>query len=187
MTRRGSFGWPSLFSGLSLLGAIVYFVVELVIYSRSFVVMPAGLSLGEVPVGGLTESAALEQLVTAYNAPIELRYLDQVILLEPAVVSFQVNTSVMLPEANQFRTNASFWNGFWGFLWLQPGQVRNVPLRATHSPERLHAFLEDVAARYDRPGSPPRAEFPRLSPNRPAAPPVPPSRRPGRRRHPALG
>jgi len=158
VTRRGSFGWPSLFSGLSLLGAIVYFVVELVIYSRSFVVMPAGLSLGEVPVGGLTESAALEQLVTAYNAPIELRYLDQVILLEPAVVSFQVNTSVMLPEANQFRTNASFWNGFWGFLWLQPGQVRNVPLRATHSPERLHAFLEDVAARYDRPGSPPRAD-----------------------------
>ncbi len=134
------------------------FVAQLILFSLSFAVMPPGLSLGGVPVGGLTEQAALEQLVTAYDTPLELRYRGQVILLDPDVVGFQVNTSLMLPAANQYRTSAGFWNGFWDFLWLRPGQFQDVPLRAAYSPEKLRAFLEDVAARYDQPGSPPQAD-----------------------------
>jgi beta-lactamase class A len=158
MTRGNSTNWLGIFSGLSLLAAIALFVVELVLYSRTFSAMPAGLSLGGVPVGGLSEAAALEQLVTAYGTPLQLDYLGDTVLLDPAVVNFEINTGVMLPEAQQFRTSAGFWNGFWAFLWLQPSQVRDIPLRASYSQERLRAFLEDVAARYDRPGSPPQAD-----------------------------
>ncbi len=158
MTGRSGPGWLGILSGLSLLAAAIYFVVELVIYSRSLAVMPAGLSLGGVPVGGLTEPAALEQLVQAYSVPLELHYLDAVILLDPAVVNFQVNAGVMLPEANQYRAAESFWNGFWGFVWLRPGEVRDIPLHASYSLDRLQAFLEGVAARYDQPGSPPQAD-----------------------------
>ena len=158
MRRRSSIGWLGIFSMLSLLAAITLFVAELVLYSRTFAVMPPGLSLGGVPVGGLTEQQALEQLVTAYRTPLELRYGDSVILLDPDTVGFQVNTGLMLPEANQYRTSAGFWNGFWDYLWMRPGQVRDVPLRASYSPERLRVFLQEVAARYDDPGIPPRAD-----------------------------
>jgi beta-lactamase class A len=158
MMRGNRPNWLSLFSGLSVLAAVTLFVIELVLYSRTVTAMPAGLSLGSVPVGGLTQSAAVEQLVTAYSAPVELHYLDDTLLLDPAVVNFQVNTGVMLPEAQQLRTSAGFWNGFWAFLWLQPSQIVDIPLRATYSQEKLRAFLQDVAARYDRPGSPPQSD-----------------------------
>ena len=69
-----------------------------------------------------------------------------------------VAPNLMLPEANQYRTSAGFWNGFWDYLWMRPGQVRDIPLRSTYSPDKLHAFLQDVAARYDNPGSAPRAD-----------------------------
>ena len=62
-TRRVD--WLGLFSGLSLLGAIVLILAELILYSRTFTSLPPGLSLGGVPVGGLTETQAIEQLTTA--------------------------------------------------------------------------------------------------------------------------
>ncbi|MGH2522267.1 MAG: serine hydrolase, partial [Anaerolineales bacterium] len=157
MQRRGALNWLGLFSGFSLLTAVGLFVVELATYGRTFNAMPAGLSLGGVPVGGLSEQAALEQLVTTYLTPVELRYLDNVILLDPAAVGFQVDTAIMLPEATRQRSGETFWNGFWDYVWLRPRQFRDVPLKATYSPEKLQTFLADLATRYDRPGSLPQA------------------------------
>jgi beta-lactamase class A len=140
------------------MAAIILLVVEMVSYSRSFSTLPPGLSLANVPVGGLTEQAALQQLLLVYRSPVQLRYRDQVILLDPSAVNFQVDTNQMLPQVNQFRTNAGFWNGFWDYLWLRPGQSNNIPLQAVYSHPQLRAFLQDVAARYDQPGSPPKTD-----------------------------
>lgn len=157
--RQGNrLNWLALFSGISILGAVLLLVVNMVLYSRSFSTMPAGLSLAGVPVGGLTDQQALEQLVLVYNSPVELRYRDTLILLEPPAVNFQIDTNLMMPEVNQYRGNEAFWQGLWDFLWLKPGPVTDVPLRASYSRERLQAFLADVASRYDRPGSPPQAD-----------------------------
>ncbi len=154
-TRRA--GWLGLFSGLSLLGAIVLVVVELILYSRTFGTLPPGLSLGGVPVGGLTDSQARGQLATAYQSPVELTYLNSPILLDPATVAFEVNTNSMLAEAGQYRASAGFWNGFWDYLWIKPGEVKDVPLKFTYSTDKLRAFLQEVAARYDQPGNAPQA------------------------------
>ena len=150
--------WLGIFSAISLIGGVLLLVIQLVLYSRSFSSLPGGLSLGGVPVGGLSEQQAQEQLILVYTSPIELLYQDQRIRLDPARVSFQLDTGLMLPEVNQFRLNDDFWSGFWDFLWLKPGQANDIPLRSSYSPERLRAFLEDVAARYDRPGSDPQAD-----------------------------
>jgi len=147
-----------MFSGVSLLAAIVLLVVELVFYSRSFSTLPPGLSLANVPVGGLTEQQAQDQMLLVYRSPVVLRYQNQLILLDPAAVNFQVDTNLMLPQVNQFRTNAGFWTGFWEYLWVQPGQSNNIPLQSTYSQAQLRAFLQDVARRYDQPGSPPKAD-----------------------------
>jgi beta-lactamase class A len=150
--------WLAMFSGVSLLAAIVLLVVELVFYSRSFSTLPPGLSLANVPVGGLTEQQAQDQMLLVYRSPVVLHYQNQVILLDPAAVNFQVDTNLMLPQVNQFRTNAGFWTGFWEYLWVQPGQSNNIPLQSTYSQPQLRAFLQDVARRYDQPGSPPKAD-----------------------------
>jgi beta-lactamase class A len=150
-------GWLGLFSGLSLLSAVVLIVVELVLYSRTFPALPAGLSLGGVPVGGLTDAQAVEQLTTAYRVPVEAHYLNATILLDPSVAGFEVNTNSMLAEAEQYRVAHGFWNGFWDYLWVKPGEVRDIPLKASYSPDRLRAFLREVGARYDQPGNPPTA------------------------------
>jgi len=155
--RGARLNWLAVFSALSLLAAVLLTVIELVLYSRSFSQLPAGLSLAQVPVGGLTEQQALEQLLIVYGSPVELQYQDSPIRLEPASINFQVDSGLMLPQVNQFRSNEGFWTGFWDYLWLQPGQTNDVPLRASYSPERLRAFLDDIAQRYDRPGTPPRA------------------------------
>ena len=158
MKQSSRLNWLGIFSGICLLGAIVLLVLEMVLFSRTFSAMPAGLTLAGVPVGGLTEQQALEQLVFVYNSPVELRYGEELILLEPASINFQVDANLMLPEVNEFRTNDGFWLSFWDFLWLRSREVNEVPLRSTYSQERLKAFLADVAARYDRPGSAPRAD-----------------------------
>ena len=151
--------WLGLFSGLSILGAVVLVVIELILYSRTFTTLPAGLLLGGVPVGGLTESQAMAQLTAAYQVPVELHYLDQTILLHPDTVGFEVNTSSMLAEAGQYRSNQGFWAGFADYLWLKPGEVREVQLKFTYSTDKLRAYLLDVAARYDQPGKPPQANI----------------------------
>jgi beta-lactamase class A len=154
--------WLAIFSGVCLLAAIVLLVIEMVFYSRSFSTLPPGLSLANVPVGGLSEQQALQQLLLVYRSPVQLHYGDQVILLDPAAVNFTVDTNQMLPQVNQFRTNEGFWGGFWAYLWLQPGQSNNIPLQASYSQARLRAYLQDVAQRYDRPGSPPQADASKL-------------------------
>lgn len=150
--------WLLLFAGMCLLASAILSLYEVFRYSQTFTRMPAGLTLAGVPVGGLTEEQALEQLVTTYSTPVELRYRDEVILLSPGAVGFQVNAGVMLPQALQFRSSANFWNGLWDYLWLRTDRAGDVPLRASYSQDRLRAFLQDVAARYDRPGSPPTAD-----------------------------
>src|SRR5215813_10132969 len=109
--------WLAIFSGVCLLAAIVLLVIEMVFYSRSFSTLPPGLSLANVPVGGLTDQEALQQLLLVYRSPVQLRYGDQVILLDPAAVNFTVDTNQMLPQVNQFRTSSGFWSGFWAYLW----------------------------------------------------------------------
>jgi len=156
---RSGINWLGIFSAVCLLAAIGLTLVEVFFYSRLFPTLPPGLSLGEVPVGGLTEAAARSQLETAYTAPVELQYLNHVILLDPAAVGFELNTDSMMPEATQYRASENFWAGFWDYLWLRPRQFNDVPLRADFSEEKLRAYLEDLAARYDRPGQPPKADI----------------------------
>jgi beta-lactamase class A len=160
-TRTG-IGWLGIFSALCLLAAIILSSVELFFYSRLYPTLPPGLSLAEVPVGGLSEQAARIQLETAYNSPIELRYQNDVILLDPAEVGFALHTDIMIPEATQFRSSGNFWGGFWDYIWLRPRQFNNIPLRADFSSEKLHAYLADLATRYDRPGSLPKADVSQL-------------------------
>jgi beta-lactamase class A len=143
--------WISLFL---LLSAVVLFFVELVSYSRQRSKLPFGMTIAGVPVGGVSPVTASERLLEVYGTPLELHYDDQVILMQPAAVGFRLDTEGMLAAAETVRTETGFWGGFWDFLWNRVGESVTVPLRAEYSTTQLDAVLQDLAARYDQPGTP---------------------------------
>ncbi len=159
--------WISLFL---LLAGTVLLAMELSRYSRWRQALPPGTVIAEVPVGGLTPQEAVQRLLEVYSQPVELRYNDARIWLDPATVGFELDTDTMLATVVRVQETRSFWSGFWDFLWgRQPEGVR-VPLVARYAKSRLRDFLErEVAARYDQPALPPRpiVGTTRMEPGRP--------------------
>ena len=155
MKIRGSslyFSWVSLFF-ISI--AIILTVFTLVQYSRLRNDYPPEMVIAGVPVGGLDPQTAAQRLLQVYSLPVEIHYGDAIIQLDPNLIGFQPNTESMLAAADLQRTGASFWRGFWNYLWNRKSATTEVPLVATHSEERLRAYLtSEIAARYDQPPIP---------------------------------
>ncbi len=138
-----------------LLGAVLLTVLQLVDYSRLRGTYPATMRIAGVPVGGLGPQEAAARLVQVYSLPVELRYGDAVIHMNPSEAGFSLDLESMLAAADAQRTGLSFWGGFWDYLWNRQPTTTDVPLVASYSPERLRAYLQnEIAARYDRPPTP---------------------------------
>ena len=151
MRLRGS----SLFlRGVSLvfiLVAAIFIVYQLVQYSVSRSNYPPDMTIGGVPVGGLDSQSAAQRLLQVYSVPIEIHYNNAVIDLDPGLIGFQLNTESMLAAADLQRTSASFWGGYWDYLWNRPSPASQIPLVATYSSDRLRIYLQtEISARYDQ-------------------------------------
>jgi hypothetical protein len=85
---------------------------------------------------------------------VELHFQETLFFLEPAEISFRLSLEAMLARADSYRTDTSFWTGYWTFLWRRPGNPVEVPIVVEYSTAQLREFLEDVAARYDLPPTP---------------------------------
>ncbi|HLF02394.1 MAG TPA: serine hydrolase [Anaerolineales bacterium] len=142
--------WVAIIGVVSSIGLLVF---NLVAYSGQRERLPAGMIIAGVPVGSLTPDEARAELGRIYSTPIELHYREAVFTLDPAQISFRLDTQVMLARADTYRTESNFWSGFWDYLWQQPGKVVEVNLSAEYSQEQLRSYLQDVAARYDSPPS----------------------------------
>lgn len=125
--------------------------MQLVQYSRVRSNFPNGLSIAGISVGGLDRQQTSERIIQGYMIPIELRYNDQVIHMDPAVVDFQLDLESMLAAAEIQRTQQPFWQGFWDYLWNRSSNPIEIPLRSSYSEARLRVYLaEEIAARYDQ-------------------------------------
>jgi beta-lactamase class A len=135
--------------------AAVLIVFQLVQYSVSRSNYPADMTIGGVPVGGLDPQSTAQRLLQVYAVPVEIHYGDAVIDLEPGLIGFQLDTESMLAAADLQRTGASFWGGFWNYLWNRPSPASQIPLVYSYSEERLRFYLQtEISARYDQPPTP---------------------------------
>lgn len=135
--------------------AIVITVAALIGYSRTRNNYPAGMTIGGVPVGGVNPQVASERVLQVYSSPIEVRYGEAIIHVDPAVVGFELNMESMIAAADLVRTGGSFWGGFWDYLWNRTPEPVEIPLSATLTEDRLVAYLQDeISARYDEPPTP---------------------------------
>lgn len=154
MKRRSNTAALEWIAIVGIVASIGLLVFELVAYSSIRERMPVGMIIAGVPVGGLTSGEAQAELARVYSTPIELHYREAVFALDPAQISFRLDAQVMLARADTYRTESSFWGGFWDYLWQQPGKVVEVGLVAEYSQEQLRDSLRDIAARYDSPPLP---------------------------------
>jgi hypothetical protein len=144
--------WISLFF---ISAAIILTVITLIQYSRLRNDYPPEMIIAGVQVGGLEPQAAAQRLLQVYSLPVEIHYEGAFIQLDPNAVGFQLNVDSMLAAADQQRTGASFWGGFWNYLWNRKSATTEVPLVETHSDDRLRAYLvSEIASRYDEPPIP---------------------------------
>lgn len=143
--------------GISILfvsAAIVLAIVSLIGYSRQRNNYPAGMTIGGVPMGGLTPTEASQRLLEVYTSPIEVQYGEALIQVSPGVVGFQADVESMLTAADQSRTGGSFWGGLWDYLWNRNPAPIAIPLRANISEERLREYLQnEISSRYDQPAT----------------------------------
>lgn len=155
MNNQGIFSPLRWFSVFFLVAAVVLTSLQLVGYSRERSVYAPEQVIAGVPVGGLDRQAAAQRLLEAYDMPVELRYGDSIIHLDPSVVDFQLDLEAMLAAADIQRSQQPFWLGFWDYLWNRPNPAPEIPLRATFSEQRLRIYLQqEIAQRYDKPPIP---------------------------------
>jgi beta-lactamase class A len=148
---RGSSLYLRAVSLLFVLLAAVLIVFQLVQYSVSRSNYPPDMTIADVPVGGLDPQAAAQRLLQVYAVPVEIHYGTALIDLDPGLIGFQLNTDSMLAAADLQRTGASFWGGFWDYLWSRPSPTSQIPLVATYSEQRLRVYLKnEISARYDQ-------------------------------------
>lgn len=156
MRRNSSFSSPLFwFSVLLILAGVTLLVLQLLTFSRLRATYPNGMTIADVPVGGLDRQQAAQRLREVYTLPVELRYRQSVIQLNPTVVGFELDINSMLAAADLQRAQQPFWTDFWNYLWRRNPAPTPVPLRATFSEARLRNYLKnEIAARYDQPAIP---------------------------------
>jgi beta-lactamase class A len=139
-----------------ILFAVVLATIQIAAFSRLRSVFPNGMHIAEIPVGGLDRQQAAQRLLEVYNLPVEIRYNENIIHLDPSVVGFELDLESMLAAADLERTRVPFWLGFWDYLWGRTTVPADVPLRSSFSEARLVSYLsDDIAARYDQPPTAP--------------------------------
>jgi beta-lactamase class A len=135
--------------------ALVITVIALIGYSRQRNNYPPGMTIAGVPVGGVSPQIASERVLQVYSSPIEVRYGEAIIHVDPSIVGFELDMESMIAAADLERTGGAFWGGFWNYLWNREPDPVEVPLSASIAEDRLIAYLRDeISARYDEPPTP---------------------------------
>ncbi|MEK7278901.1 MAG: peptidoglycan binding domain-containing protein, partial [Chloroflexota bacterium] len=155
----GGFRFWLTLSAIGILGSLIVLAAQLFLFARALETLPAGLTIGEMPVGGLSNKEAELRLRQAYAAPVVLDYRGNIIRLEPTQVNFQLDTSAMFSQVVLTESSGSVWADLWAHLWGSiPPAPKPIALQASYDETLLETFLADLAARYDNIGQPAQAD-----------------------------
>ena len=135
MRNRNTSILVRIFSILFLSATIILVIVSLIGYSRQRNDFPAGMTIGGVPVGGLSTQEASERVLLVYSTPVEAQYGDAIIHISPPTVGFELDIEIDDGRSRPF----THWRLLLGRLLelsMEPGsEPIAVPLRATISEE----------------------------------------------------
>lgn len=157
MNTRNAPGFGQWFLVTLLLAGAALILYKLYQFGQFQQFYPAGLEIGGINVGLMTQEEAEQSLTGRYlQAPVHIFHREQSIEINPAQVDFTLDFETMIAQADYQNSQQDFWSGFWGFLWNRPIDVDAVPLFATHDDIALANLVELIADQNDSPALPPQ-------------------------------
>jgi hypothetical protein len=134
--------------GVALVGAVQYrLAAEL---------LPAGTTVAEVDVSGLTVTEARTRVTERYDRPLYLYHRADHVELNPRDVGFQLDLDGMFTRLQQQLDARQEWLAFLTFVLKRPLRPVQVPLLASHDEAALRAMVESIASFLDVPARPPQ-------------------------------
>ena len=117
--------------------------------------LPAGMTVADMPVEGMTREQVLNVLEVAFATPVELTYQEQRLSLSPDSVELRYNAEETEANLDAVLAARGGLNGFMAHLLRRPPDPVDIPVAVSYSDERLDGFLARVARQYDRPSQEP--------------------------------
>ncbi|MEJ5199598.1 MAG: serine hydrolase [Anaerolineae bacterium] len=127
-------------------------------YLRTRGAIPPGVKVAGLEFGNADADAVADSLNRLFAEPLLVYYDDQRIILRPQILDYQVDVAAILAEARSYETPGHLLRVWVAEALDRPVPTVDLPLRYTFDHDRLDAWLSDLAARYDRPPSPPTAD-----------------------------
>ena len=139
----GGFGLFFLFFSLFIL------LKDYAAYKASSRLYPDGVSVGQVPIGGLTREQAEQRLTEAFSVPVELRFQGARMQFSPAQLGFTIDSAASLEQVERQIPSGGWWRRLWGQN-ASPYE-NNFPLQASLNATAARAFLsETILPRYNQ-------------------------------------
>jgi beta-lactamase class A len=145
--RSGCVAWLTIIVAIaSLFLAWQYFNYQLT--RRT---LPAGMTMANLSVAGMTREQALNTLEVAFSTPVEVTYREQRLTLSPDSVELRYDAGKTESNLGAILSAQEGLDGLIAhILRRSPGPV-DVPVAVSYSQERLDGFLTRVARQYDQP------------------------------------
>lgn len=118
-------------------------------------VLPEGMTVAGMEVGGKTIDEALTDLDAALSQEIGVAYQEETLLLAPENVEFRFDAQGTRLAIEEALSDRGSFGRFLDYLLRRSTEPVALPAVTFHSPEQVEAFLDRVAQQYDQPPQPP--------------------------------
>ncbi len=117
-------------------------------------VLPPTLSINGIPMGGMTRDQALSAIEQAYTLPITVTYAGEVLPpLLPEIIELRTDTDATAENLDEAlaggEDNLAFVRYLIASLRQEPLETTDVSAVVLYSRDRVNAFLERTAQKYD--------------------------------------
>jgi beta-lactamase class A len=144
--RTGCVAWLIIVAAIAVLFlAWQYFAFR--IANRT---LPAGMTMADLSVEGMTREQALGSLSGAFATPIEVTYLEQRLSLPPDSVELRFDAERTAANLDVALSAREGLDGFISHVLRRSPDPMAVPVAVSYSEERLNGFLTRVATQYDQ-------------------------------------
>jgi beta-lactamase class A len=138
--------------GSLLLALLIW---QFVGYWNSLRVLPKGMTVAGLEVGGMRLDETLDRVEAGLSEPVEVTYQDRTRLLRPESVEFRFDREGTRTAIKTALGGRRSLEGFVAYLLRRPQQTADVQVVAEYSQDRLEGFLTSTAQQYDHPPQPP--------------------------------
>lgn len=142
--------------GLLLILIAVFLVYQGLLYMLARDEMPNGMTIAGVDVSGLTREESGERIREIYSEPLILHHVEEQVAINPQDVGFSFELETMLDQAEAYKGEQSFWEGYVQHLIGRSWAPQTIGLNAAYDQEALRAQIENAASFLDKPASAPQ-------------------------------